>query len=458
MSALKVNVCRNRSTVKLSRLLLLGPLLLTLLSTPPSLADALPRPVALEPEIAFWRRIFSEVESNQGLIHDNRHLSVVYGSVYIPVNAAPKLRRKLFNQAKDGYADILEQLANGDRKNLSAEQRSVLALWPQDISNDELKQAAERLRVQQGLADRFEQGLVRSGQWISHIQSHLQQAGVPQALAALPHVESSFDPTAYSHVGAAGMWQFTRATGKHFMRIDPLVDSRRDPFMSSEAAAKLLQHNYEKLKSWPLAITAYNHGITGMRRAVRTLGTDDIAVIVHNYNGRAFGFASRNFYVAFLAALEVEQNAESYFGRVEKALPKDEMVVTLPHFVPVATLEKTYGLSREELKQANPALMAPVWSGSKYVPKGFSLRLPMASTSKSPEQLLAAIPRSSRYKSQRPDQYHKVKRGEALSLIAQRYDTTVTELVAWNNLKSRNRIRIGQVLRLPQGGNRVAVQ
>ena len=220
----------------------------------------------------------------------------------------------------------------------------------------------------------------------------------------------------------------------------------------------MLQDNYKRLGSWPLAITAYNHGATGMRRAVKTLGTDDIAEIVHNYNGRAFGFASRNFYVAFLAALEVEQNAESYFGALEKALPKDEMVVTLPHFVPVAALEKTYGLSRTELKQSNPALMAPVWNGSKYVPKGFTLRLPVTATSKSPEQILAAIPSSSRFKSQRPDQYHKVKPGEALSLIAQRYNTTVTELVAQNNLKSRNRIRIGQVLRLPQGDNRVAVQ
>jgi membrane-bound lytic murein transglycosylase D len=458
MPALKSNVFRTRISGKFQSVLLLGPLVLALLSAPPSVADALPRPVALEPEIAFWRRIFSEIESDHGLIHDNRHLRVVYGTVYIPANASSGLRQKLFDEAKDGYADILQQLADGDRSGLSAEQQAVLALWPKDISNDELKQAADRLRVQQGLADRFEQGLVRSGQWLSHIQNHLQQAGVPQALAALPHVESSFDPTVYSQVGAAGLWQFTRSTGKHFMQIDQVVDSRRDPFMSSEAAAKLLEDNYKRLGSWPLAITAYNHGVTGMRRAVRTLGTDDIAEIVHNYNGRAFGFASRNFYVAFLAALEVEQNAESYFGTLEKALPKDEMVVTLPHFVPVAALEKTYGLSRSELKEANPALMAPVWNGSKYVPKGFTLRLPVAETRKSPEQILAAIPRSSRYKSQRSDLYHKVKPGEALSLIAQRYNTTVTELVARNNLKSRNRIRIGQLLRLPQGDNRVAVQ
>lgn len=458
MPEAKTNPCRSGVFGKFGGWAMLGTLWLSLVSASSLHADELPRPVALEPEIAFWRRIFSEIDSNQGLVHDNRHLRVVYDTVSIPDNASPRQRQKIFDEAKDGYADILKQLASGDRSNLDAEHKAVLSLWPKDISNDELKQASERLRVQQGLADRFREGLVRSGQWVDHIHTHLEKAGVPEGLAALPHVESSFNPDVYSLVGAAGLWQFTRATGKHFMRIDQVVDSRRDPFMSSEAAAKLLQHNYEILKSWPLAITAYNHGVSGMRRAVRKLGTDDIAEIVHNYKGRAFGFASRNFYVAFLAALEVEQNAESYFGVVEKAAPKDEVVVTLPHYVPAAALEKTYGVAREDLKKANPALMSPVWKGSKYVPKGFKLRLPVAAEGKSPEQLLAAIPGSSRYKRQRPDQFHKVKRGEALSLIAQRYNTTVTELVAWNNLKSRNRIRIGQVLRLPQDDNRVAVQ
>lgn len=424
-------------------------LLPLLLWAPLLLADVLQRPVALEPEIAFWRSVFSEVNSDSGLIHDNRHLNIVYGTVDIPENASPRQRRLVFNEAKQQYQQILEQLAQGKRSKLSAEQTRVLALWPEDVSNKELKQAVERLRVQQGLADRFQQGLVRSGQWLDHIELNLEQAGVPAGLAALPHVESSFDPTAYSHVGAAGLWQFTRGTGKRYMQIDHVVDGRRDPFLSSEAAAKLLQNNYEELGSWPLAITAYNHGVTGMKRAVKALGTDDIATIVHEYNGRAFGFASRNFYVAFLAALEVEQNSESYFGKVEKALPRDELVVVLPHFVPVAALEQTYGLSREDLRQSNPALMPSVWDGTKYIPKGFSLRLPLEQASAAPDEVLAEIPEAYRFKAQTPDLYHKVQRGDALSVIATRYDTSVSELVAWNGLKSRHRIRIGQVLRLP---------
>ena len=98
----------------------------------------------------------------------------------------------------------------------------------------------------------------------------LREEGVPIELAALPHVESSFDPTAYSRAGAAGMWQFIRSTGLRYMRIDHIVDDRRDPFFSSVAAARLLRDNYEVLQNWALAITAYNHGQAGMRNAVRS--------------------------------------------------------------------------------------------------------------------------------------------------------------------------------------------
>ena len=95
---------------------------------------------------------------------------------------------------------------------------------------------------------------------------------MPAALVALPHVESSYNPIARSFVGAAGLWQFTRSTGRRFMQIDHVVDERRDPFLSSVAAASLLQYNYSILKSWPLAITGYNHGVAGMRRAVKKFG------------------------------------------------------------------------------------------------------------------------------------------------------------------------------------------
>ena len=288
----------------------------------PLAAETLPRPAGLEPEIAFWRSVFAEVTSGQALVHDNRHLAVVYETVELPKNVSTRQRRRIADKTRKKYKAILQQLADGDRQRLTSEQRRVLSLWPDDVSDAELRAAASRIRFQQGLADRFRDGLKRSGRWEEHIRESLADAGVPAQLASLPHVESSYNPAARSHVGASGLWQFTRSTGRRFMQIDHVVDERRDPYASSEAAAALLKYNYAILQSWPLAITAYNHGVAGMRRAVRQTGTEDIEVIIRTYKGRAFGFASRNFYVAFLAANEVAENADQYFGTIEKDQPQ----------------------------------------------------------------------------------------------------------------------------------------
>ena len=415
-------------------------------------AQDLPRPPGLEPDITFWRRIFTEIDAEHGLLHDNRYLGVVYDTLDLPPGAGTRELNRVYDKARNHYRQILLQLAKGNRKQLNREQARVLRLWPKGVSSAELRRAADRLRVQQGMADRFRAGFVRSGLWMAHIRSSLAEAGVPAALAALPHVESSFDPGVYSLVGASGLWQFTRATGKHYLTIDYVVDERRDPFISSEAAARLLRDNYDKLDSWPLAITAYNHGITGMRRAVRTLGTKDIEKIVRNYEGRSFGFASRNFYVAFLAAADIDANPSRYLGKLKREAPRQEMVVTLPHYVSVKALEKSFGIPAAVWREHNPALLDVVWQGAKHVPKGFGLRVPTAKLKAQQADFLAAIPASFRLQAQSPDRYHKVQAGDALSVIARRYDTTVSELVAWNSLNDKHRIRIGQMLRLPQSG------
>ncbi|HHQ13713.1 MAG TPA: lytic transglycosylase domain-containing protein, partial [Chromatiales bacterium] len=238
------------------------------------------RPAGLEPEIEFWRRVFAEVDSEHFLVHDDRHLGVIYDTIRIPAQATASKRRQAADAARARFRKILKRLATGKREELDPEEARVLALWPEQVSNAELKRAMRRIRLQQGLADRFEAGLVRSGRWQPYIRRVLQEEGVPVELAALPHVESSFNPEARSHVGAVGLWQFTRSTGRRFMQVDHVVDGRRDPYLSSEAAARLLKYNYSILESWPLAITAYNHGAAGMRRAVRKTGTTDIETIV----------------------------------------------------------------------------------------------------------------------------------------------------------------------------------
>lgn len=413
-------------------------------------SDAVPRPPGLEPEIGFWRRVFAECTSAQGLIHDKRHLGIVYEKVDATAEGGAGRVGRIAEVAVARYERILRTLGTGKRSGLTSDEARVLGLWPAGTASAEFREAAERVRFQQGLAERFAAGLERSGLWHAHIVEVLREIDVPVEIAALPHVESSFDPGARSFVGAAGLWQFTGDTGRRFMRIDGAVDERRDPFESSEAAARLMKYNYSVLQSWPLAITAYNHGTAGMRRAAEQMGTRDIETIVRRYDGPSFGFASRNFYVSFLAALEIEQNAEKYFGPVKRRAPRPELVVELPDYVRVDALEKAFGVPRSTLQAYNPALLPPVWEGAKYVPRGFRLRLPADGViAAAPGDLLAAIPAGQRFSGQVPDRAYRVKRGDTLSRIAQRNGTSVSRLAQANGIKPGARIRIGQVLKLP---------
>ncbi|GIK35341.1 MAG: hypothetical protein BroJett010_19000 [Gammaproteobacteria bacterium] len=428
----------------------LAAALLLFSAAAPAADDALPRPPGLVAEVGFWQRIFAECSSEQGLVHDNRHLGIVYEKIDATGEGSQARLQRLADSARARYERILRTLASGQRSGLDAESARVLALWPANVSNAELRAAADRVRFQQGLAERFHAGLLRSGQWRDHIRESLREHGVPEGVAALPHVESSFDPNARSFVGAAGLWQFTGDTGRRYMRIDQAVDERRDPYESSEAAARLLRYNYDLLGTWPLAITAYNHGAAGMRRAVNSVGTSDIEAIIRRYDGPAFGFASRNFYVSFLAALAIEQDPERFFGPVQRQAPRKELVVEVPDYMRIEALEKAFGVPRSTLQAYNPALLPPVWEGAKYVPRGFRLRLPAGQVIDAPpQQLLASIPSAQRFDSQVPDKTHRVKRGDTLGRIAAHYGTTVSKLAQANGLKPGARIRVGQSLKLP---------
>jgi membrane-bound lytic murein transglycosylase D len=408
-----------------------------------------PRPADIQPAVRFWTRVYTEIDTSSGFIHDPVNLDVVYETLRFAPNPSPRERRRATARATERYSAILAKLARNERSALSTEEARVLALWPAETSRAELRAAAERIRFQLGQADRFKAGLERSGRWKAYIEQVLVEKGVPRELANLPHVESSFDPTAYSKVGAAGLWQFMRSTGLRYMQIDHIVDERRDPFLSTHAAAQLLSDNYSVIQSWPLAITAYNHGLAGMRRAVEQQKTTDIGVIVGNYKSRIFGFASRNFYAAFLAAVDVDADYERYFGPLDVDSPEDLTVVVAPDYLEASTIARTLSMPAEDLARLNPALMETVWAGEKLVPRGFVLRVP-ARAGTDPSALLAGMPNEARFAAQRPDLQHRVRSGETLSVIAQRYRVSVASLIRANGLNNRGFIRAGQVLTLPQ--------
>ncbi len=431
--------------------LFIAAFLASLLAVPtPARAEQwFPRPPALEPRVAFWTRVYTEVGTDAGLIHDSENLDVVYEVASIPPGLSRRARDHRIRSIKQRYQDILNLLGTGRRSNLSDEERRVLALWPDDVSNRTLRLAAHRVRFQRGQADKFRDGLIRSGRWRDHIHEVLGERGLPTGLAAIPHVESSFNPRAYSKVGAAGLWQFTRSTGRRFLRIDSVSDERMDPHTATVAAAALLRENYERTQSWPLAITAYNHGAAGMMRAVRKLGTRDIDVVIERYQSRTFGFASRNFYCEFLAALDIDSNPEAFFGALQYEEPLSVDTVIVDAYYPGASLARTFGVEVGLLQELNPSLRPAVWTGKKRVPEGFSLKLPKRSGPVPASQLLASIPKAERFSRQTRDRFHRISPGETLSIIARRYGVSQRTIMSLNNLRSPHRIRAGQRLRLP---------
>jgi membrane-bound lytic murein transglycosylase D len=411
-------------------------------------SDALERPAQLEPDIQFWKRVYTEVTTSGGLIHDPYRLDVVYEVLKFPEDMSAQERSRRIDATKRKYAHILRALANGDDS--TAEAKRVKALWPSGTSRARFQQAAEEVRFQLGQADRFLEGLIRSGAWKPWIEETFARAGLPRELAVLPHVESSFNPYAYSKVGAAGMWQFMRSTGQRFLRIDSVVDERLDPYRSTEAAAKFLKQNYAVLGTWPLALTAYNHGPAGMLRAKQQLETSDIAVIVRRYKGKSFGFASRNFYVAFLAALEIDQNPEKFFGKVQRAPRDNSVVIDLPTSVHVHTLVKAVGANMEELRRLNPSLLPSVWNGARPAPRGFQFRVPAhVDTAVVLARLPESTSRDALMADVNIDGRHRVRSGETLSEIASRYGMSYTRLAEHNGLRPPYRLRVGQVLEVP---------
>jgi len=427
---------------------------LMLVSTSSVLAsDVLfPKPPELERDVDFWVGIFTKYSTDEGVLHDNRNLAVVYEVVPMPATVSRKERNRRAQSRRKHYQAILRTLASGKRDKLSTEEQHVLDLWPDNVGNGELTAAVGRIRFQHGLSDRFREGLIRSGRWRAHVENEFTKLGVPVDLAALPHVESSYNPEARSHVGASGIWQFTRSTGRRFMQVDHVLDERNDPFLATEAAAKLLAYNFSITGNWPMAITAYNHGLSGARRAMRQYGDTEYAKIMREYRGRTFGFASRNFYVAFLAARYVDQNSSTYFPGAVPETPIGYQLHTLTAYVSSKNISDALGVSERDLRQYNPALQPTIFQGSKYLPKSFQVRIPAYRLSTPIDELVATIPADKLFGEQLPDLFHTVARGDTLSEIATEYGTRVSTLVALNNIGSRHRIRIGQRLRLPAAG------
>ena len=409
-----------------------------------------------EDRIEFWKDIFAKYGERDLLFHDEEDVRLIYHLERLDRDrnddAAEIRRQKKYLQGKrEEIESLFDQIIRlgADSQQLNSRHRRIIkSLQDADYSLTPatLRKLRNRIRYQRGIKERFRESLKRSGMYLERMKQIFAGYGLPEEIAYLPHIESSFDYNAYSKAGAVGVWQFTRGTGRNYLRINRYVDERRDPIRATDAAARLITRNYAALGSWPLAITGYNHGRNGMLRAKKRHGSDFLNIIA-NYKSRYFGFASKNFYAEFLAALVVAKNYEKFFGPLEFASPLQYETVRPRKAYASKYFTSVPGLSREILSEYNPHLRRVLSGPGEVVPAGVTLRVPVGKSEPLEAVLRDAKPStlgvtiaadgSTRY---------RVRRGDVLSQIAAECGTSVRDLKRLNGLRNANRIQVGQVL------------
>lgn len=343
-------------------------------------------PEGLRKRVGFWFDIYSLYDSNKRVIHHSRYPWIIFKVVDVTeiINSnTPRVRWLRNVKADKAVATELQNIKNAlaliSKKgaiDTSDEYQNLIAtaLAPLEGSDKaKAKEALNNIRVQTGQKNFFANGLESSPLYLQGMEEIFQNHNLPVELTRLPFVESSFNHQAVSKVGASGIWQFMDYTGKSFMTVNEHIDERKSPFKATEAAARLLKENHMILhRSWPLAITAWNHGPSGIRKAIKSAESKEIADIVNGYQSRTFDFASSNFYSEFLAALYTEKYKEYLFQDLKFERTLDLHTVKLARSISAKELLRRSGLSKEDFIFFNPDLNVAL-ARNISIPSGFSL-------------------------------------------------------------------------------------
>lgn len=331
-------------------------------------------PKAMAPMVNFWTHVYARWDTGLVAFHDNRYLDVVYE--LSPITRGDRQTWDTISELiKVDLIAIEDSLINPKR--LSPNQERIKKMLVKAGGQNALIGASERLRGQRGLKSEFRLGLERSQAYLPYFKKVFRDAGLPEEIAYLPHVESSFNTGARSKVGASGMWQFMPSTAKSFMPMQAnVLDSRFDPRHAAQGAAKLMAYNHKMVHYWPLTITAYNSGVGHGIRAKERYG-NDMGMIVFNYNEGAFQFASRNFYAEFIAAMTIAQNPSKYFPGFRESFPPSKIEgIQIITPMKLNDLAVEVGLSAALLMELNPAWLRDIETNRVEIPSHYDIWVP----------------------------------------------------------------------------------
>jgi len=422
--------------------------------------------------VKFWIDIYSKYTTDQGVLHDSENIDLIYEEVdFSPIVARTdmnvfqkeRLKEKHLKERRAYYTALLKKLHTlKSGEGLTGDEKRIWDYFQKVDEPKKFLEAAEknRMRFQLGQRDRMIQGIFFSGRYLEEFEKIFKEFGVPIELTRMVFVESSFNVLARSKVGASGLWQIMPATMKMYHRKSEVVDMRNHPVAATRMAARVLRMNYNQLKAWPLAVTGYNHGPTGIQKLTKKYKTRDIGDLVKNVQSRkSFGFASRNFYASFLAALEVERNAPRYLGNVTWSQTLDDVELKLPKAVQYADVVRWFGGDDLRTQVFNPHITRIARRGKKPLSAGVVISVPKSQLAMIEKELerseTLTVARQADAENQPQTsgaekvKEYKVRRGDNLNRISAKFGVPVKEILAANNLESPNEIKSGQVLKIP---------
>lgn len=290
----------------------------------------------------------------------------------------------------------------------------------------------------------FKRYLERSGKFTQVMQDILKKNGMPQDLIYIALIESGFNTNAYSRAHAVGPWQFIRGTGRRYdLKINSWEDERRHPIKSTYAAIAYLKDLYAEFDDWYLAMAAYNAGEGRIRRAIEESGSRDFWVIA-DAEEKYIRAETRDYVPKFIAAAIMAKVPQNFgFADIKYQDPLEYEDSTVETQTDIEVIAKCAGVGTSEIADLNPHL---VRGATPPGVRNYVVHLPKDKAKKF-KVAYAKVPENERIQIV----YHKVRRGETLTRVARKYGVSRSALASANNIRTRSRLRTGQMLVIPKG-------
>jgi membrane-bound lytic murein transglycosylase D len=411
---------------------------------------------SLQPHYRFWKDVYTRYSENQVILHDSINPRIIYEIINLdaPLGTGDHKSRRKVENARKRYRRILEGLSV-EPYTRDIESRRVAQLFGNYPDIGTYQRAMGHIRIQPGLKESFHAGILRSNPYLKKITTILADQGLPEDLVYLAHVRSVFDYRARSGADSAGIWQLSRTRSAAMLNIGTAIDQRRDPILATTAAAAILKGNYSRLKSWPLAITAFcGYNTSALIRNRKVLGDQEEVLASISRSHAHYGYSRRNAYSMFLAAREVARNHHIYYPYRRGSRQPQTVRVRIDGFAHITDLSSHFAVAVETIARLNPALSEAAIMGCQLIPKGYLLNLPQRA-GVDHIALARRFPSTNYKRDQKALAHYRVRKGDTVGELAARFGIPISSMITANNLGARATIYVDQKLILPFGAEAI---